>query len=161
MLDINQFREYIVVPALSELQMYSKDAEELLVFTCATESDGGTFVHQIKGPAVGIYQCEPNTHNDMWRNYIINRSNITAMLALNFDVPRIPDPNRLTYDLKYASAICRLHYARVKPPLPKANDIDGMWEYYKEYYNTPKGKATKEKSISSYYRFLRKSPPKE
>lgn len=160
MFDILQFRQFIVVPALSQLQMYSKEAEELLVFTCAAESEGGTFLHQVKGDAVGIYQCEPNTHNDIWRNYLMHRSNITAVLALNFDVPRIPDAMRLTYDLKYASAICRLHYARVKPSLPKADDVNAIWEYYKEFYNTPKGKATKDKCLTAYYSFTKKAPSK-
>lgn len=160
MINISQFRELIIIPALSRLHMYSKDAEELLVFTCAAESDGGTYLHQIKGPASGIYQCEPNTHHDIWQNYIIYRSNITAILALNFDVPRIPTISRLIYDLHYATAICRLHYARVKAKIPSKDNIDDIWEYYKKHYNTESGKATKEKSIAAYYRFAKLPLPK-
>ena len=70
----NQLRELIITPALSKLQLYSKDAEELLIFTCAVESDGGTYLKQIKGPALGIYQMEPRTYNDIWQNYMRNRS---------------------------------------------------------------------------------------
>jgi hypothetical protein len=61
MFNITQFRELLIRPVLDSLQMYSKDAEELLVFTCAAESNGGTYLHQVKGPALGIYQCEPST----------------------------------------------------------------------------------------------------
>lgn len=159
MLDIDQFRQYVLSPALSQLQMYSKDAEELLVFTCATESDGGTLLHQINGPAMGIFQCEPNTHNDIWRNFIFNRSDIIAKLTMNFDVPRIPDLSRLVCDLKYATAICRIHYFRVKDKIPAAGDIDAIWDYYKLYYNTPKGKAKKDKAIAAYYRFTKTKAP--
>ncbi len=156
MLDISQFRQYVIVPSLSLLQLYSKDAEELLVFTCATESDGGTLLHQINGPAVGIYQCEPNTHNDLWRNFIIHRNDFITQLAMNFAIPSIPDANKLVTDLMYATAICRLHYYRVKERLPSADDVDAMWTYYKKYYNTPKGKATKDRAIKAYLRFSKK-----
>jgi len=155
MLDISQFRQYIITPALSNLQLYSKDAEELLVFTCAVESDGGTFLHQISGPAVGIYQCEPNTHNDIWRNYIIHRNNYVSQLGLNFGVSTIPDVSRLMSDLLYASAICRLHYRRVKEALPPADDAEKLYDYYKQYYNTSAGKSKKATSLRKYQAFLR------
>ena len=155
MFNITQFRQDIVVPVLSQLNLYSKVAEELMVFTCAVESDGGTYVRQVKGPALGIYQCEPSTHNDLWRNYIINRNNYISILALNFGVNIIPDESKLVTDLRYATAVCRLHYARVKEALPQSEeDIDKIWEYYKKYYNTELGKSTKTKSIAAYKKFL-------
>ncbi len=154
MFNISQFRKEIVTPVLSELQLYSKVAEELLVFTCAVESDGGTYVHQVNGPALGIYQCEPATHNDLWRNYIINRNNYISILALNFGIHIIPDESKLITDLRYATAICRLHYERVKAALPASEeDVNSLWEYYKQYYNTPAGAATKTKSIAAYKKF--------
>lgn len=154
MFNITQFREEILVPALSQLQLYSKDAEELLVFTCAAESNGGTYIRQIKGPALGIFQCEPATHEDLWRNFILRKNQYVSILSLNFNIARIPEPSTLIYDLKYAAAICRLHYFRFKEPLPNKDDIDAIWEYYKKYYNTEKGKATKSKSISAYKSFI-------
>ncbi len=150
---IEQFRNYILKPSLSLLQLYSDDAEELLVFTCAVESDGGALFKQVGGPALGIFQCEPNTHNDLWRNFIFNEHKLISLLALNFACPKIPDVNRLIYDLNYATAIARLHYYRIKSPLPKADDIDAIYDYYKQYYNTPAGKSTKTKSIAAYKRF--------
>lgn len=156
MFNIQQFRESIIVPVLSKLQMYSKEAEELLVFTCAAESLGGTLLTQVKGPALGIYQCEPNTHMDIWKNYIYNRQSLVAILGLNFACNNVPQPERLVYDIGYATAICRLHYMRVKENLPNVEDIDGIWEYYKKYYNTELGKATKDESIAKYRAFLGK-----
>lgn len=154
MFNITQFRNDIITPVLSELHLYSKVAEELLVLTCAVESDGGTFVRQVKGPALGVYQCEPATHSDLWRNYIINRNNFISILALNFGVNIIPNESKLISDLRYATAICRLHYARIKEALPSSEqDTDAIWEYYKKYYNTALGKSTKTKSITAYKRF--------
>ena len=65
MLNIAQFRDLIVKSTLNDLLLYSEDAEELLVFTCAVESLGGTYLQQVKGPALGIYQMEPVTYNDI------------------------------------------------------------------------------------------------
>lgn len=153
MLNCEQFRSHIINPVLSKLQVYSKNAEELLVFTCAAESDGGTYLAQIEGPAVGIYQMEPRTYTDIWVNYIQYNLRLSTMLGIHFNCARIPEPERLMYDLNFATAMARLHYMRVKEALPDACDKNALWEYYKKYYNTEKGNATKEKAITAYERF--------
>lgn len=155
MIKLSQFREHILVPTLSALQLYSTDAEELLVFTMATESNGGYLLAQVKGPALGVFQMEPNTYTDIWQNYIKNRSALLSLIAINFEAPRIPLPERMVYDLKYATVMARIHYLRVKEDLPKAGDLDAMWDYYKKYYNTPLGKAKKEKAIEDYNRYVK------
>lgn len=155
MIDNKQLRELIIKPALDCLQMYSDSAEELLVFTCACESLGGTYLKQVKGPALGIYQMEPATYTDIWENYIKNQGHVLNLLSINFDVHKLPLPERMIYDLKFATAMARLHYRRRKEPLPQATDIDGIWEYYKKHYNTHLGKAEKETSIKHYQKFLK------
>lgn len=155
MLDCSQFRSLIIEPVLSKLQMYSKEAEELLVFTCAAESLGGTYLHQVQGPAVGIFQMEPNTYTDIWVNYIRGRNQLATLMALHMGCNRIPDVERMIYDLHFAAAMARIHYLRHSGKLPKKDDVDGIWEYYKKYYNTVKGKATKEESIKKYKQFIK------
>ncbi len=153
MLDINQFRESIVKSTLNDLLLYSPEAEELLVFTCATESIGGTYVRQLQGPALGIYQMEPETYTDIWANYLHNQNNLRMILITNFDVSRIPSPERMIYDMRFSTAIARIFYARFKEPLPKIDDVDNIWWYYKRYWNTEKGSAKKDISISHYNMF--------
>jgi hypothetical protein len=65
MFDITQFRADILTPTLEALQFREIELKELLVFTCAVESAGGTYVKQVKGPALGIFQLEPNTFTDV------------------------------------------------------------------------------------------------
>jgi hypothetical protein len=155
MLDCSQFRSLIVEPVLSKLRLYSKNAEELLVFTCAAESLGGTLLQQIKGPAVGIYQMEPNTYTDIWVNYIRARNQLATLMAIHYGCNKIPEVERMIYDLHFATAMARIHYLRMPGNLPDAKDIDGIWDYYKKYYNTEKGKAKKEDSIKKYQDFIR------
>jgi hypothetical protein len=155
MLDCSQFRSLIVEPVLSKLRLYSKNAEEILVFTCAAESLGGTLLQQVKGPALGIYQIEPNTYTDIWVNYIRARNQLATLMAIHFGCNKIPDFERVIYDLHFATAMARIHYLRMPGNLPDAKDIDGIWDYYKKYYNSEKGKAKKEDSIKKYQDFIR------
>lgn len=156
MINCSQFRSYIIEPVLSKLQIYSKEAEELLVFTCAVESLGGTYIMQVKGPALGIYQMEPSTHHDIWVNYIRTNSRLATLMSMHFDCNRIPDEGRLIYDMFYSTAMARIHYLRVMEALPSSEDKNLIWEYFKQYYNTPKGKAQKDDSIKKYLDFKNK-----
>ena len=156
MIDASQLRELIIKPALNLMRLYSEDAIELLMFTAAVESQGGTYLKQVKGPALGIYQMEPRTHNDIWQNFLRNRTDILYILSANFLVPKMPDEDRLIYDLYYATALCRIYYLRCPSNLPDKNNVESIWEYYKNYYNTPAGKAKKDKCIQSYLDYLKK-----
>ncbi len=154
MFNVHQLRELIIKPALENLVMLSDDAVELLVFTCAVESGGGTFLKQLKGSALGIYQMEPDTYNDLWFNYIQKKPSIMLKLVTNFEVSRMPDEYRLIYDLRYATAMARIHYARVPQLLPSKEDCFALWQYYKAHYNTSLGSALEKDSIDKYQSFI-------
>lgn len=158
MLNISQFRHFIIKQSLNAIQAWSQDAEELLVFTCAVESLGGTYIHQVNGPALGIYQMEPDTHNDIWENYIKKNPSLNIMIQTNLVGCSQLDANRLIYDLQYATIMARLHYMRVKEPLPSSKNIEDIWAYYKKYYNTEHGKSLENIAISKYYTFTHSHP---
>jgi hypothetical protein len=155
MLNAEQLRDLVIKPALLDLILYSEDAIDLLLFTCANESNGGSYLHQVKGPALGIYQMEPETYNDIWTNYIPNHRAVALPLLHSFDCARIPPEDRLVYDLRFATAMTRIFYARIAEPLPSGRDVSAMWDYYKKYYNTAEGAATKDKAVMAYYNFIR------
>lgn len=155
MLIASQLREFIIKPVLYDLNMNSEDAEELLLFTCAVESLGGTYIKQVNGPALGIYQMEPVTYNDIWQNYIKNRGSLLMMLGSSFNAFSIPDEQRLMYDLRFATAMTRIHYLRVGDALPSKGDIVGMWNYYKSHYNSAHGAAEREESLRKYLAFVK------
>lgn len=157
MLNIGQFRESIIKSTLNDLLLYSPQAEELLIFTCANESLGGTYIRQVNGSALGIFQMEPETYNDIWQNYIKSHGPLTLRLFSNFDVSGMPSPERMIYDLRFATAMARIFYIRINAPLPSENNIDSIWSYYKQYYNTPKGKALKSDAIKNYYNFIQQN----
>ena len=144
--DKNQFRE-LIEDVLREADLYSESAVELLMLTCAVESNFGTYIEQITGPALGVFQMEPNTHNDIWDNYLKYKTE----LAYSVDRQSIDCLSAgLRTNLAYAIIMARVHYLRVPVPLPEADDVEGLADYWKRYYNTRLGKGTREKAITKY-----------
>ena len=69
-INTKQIIQLIIQPTLKDLNLYSLAAEQLLAGTCAQESGMGTYIAQVNGPALGIYQMEPVTEYDLIKNYI-------------------------------------------------------------------------------------------
>lgn len=155
MFNVEQLRELVIKPTLTDMVMYSEDAMELLVFTCAVESEGGTYLKQIHGPALGIYQMEPETYNDIWANFLKGNNSILLRLISNFGIVNMPSEDRMIYDLRFATAMVRLHYLRVPANLPDKDNVEAIWKYYKAHYNTYLGKADKTKSLKLYQEFIK------
>lgn len=153
MLNIRQFREHIVQPALDSINLYSQDAEELLVATCAIESLGGTYVKQIEGPALGIYQMEPRTYQDLWNTILLRDQKLRYNVLKRLERITIPAAESMITDLHYATVMARVFYLRIQDKLPDGKDIDALWSYYKSYWNTPKGATKKDPFIKAYSKF--------
>jgi hypothetical protein len=159
-MDATHLRAYVILPTLKALDLWSPAAETLLVGTAAHESAMGKYLHQVRGPALGIYQIEPITHFDVWANFLKYktglRDKVLGMIPQN--MLRHDSATGINYgaesmlmtDLAYATVIARLLYLRIPAPapdnthlpFPADGDIDGMAAYWKRYYNTPKGAGT-------------------
>ena len=141
-------REYIVRPVLRALDLYSESAEELLMLTAAQESQCGRWLHQVGGPALGIWQMEPATHDDCWTNFLAYRATLAAAVrkygSSTADLPG---------NLYYACAMARVRYLRAPGALPSPADLNGLASYYKNHYNTAAGAATISEAIDSYNKF--------
>lgn len=156
MFEVNQFRAEVVQKALDKLGLYSKSAETLLLLTCAQESLGGTYIKQPTGPALGIFQMEPATHESMWASQLPRRSDLVYKLLSSVYLSSKPPVEFLEYNLLYAAMMCRLKYFFVKEPLPAEGDIKAIAQYYKTYWNTILGAATVEGAIANYNKFISK-----
>jgi hypothetical protein len=139
----------LITDVLKEADLYSRSAVELLMLTAAVESKLGTYIEQITGPALGIFQMEPNTEGDIWEHYLDYKpglADIVKGFSGNFINPELDLKANLTYQIIMA----RIHYLRIPEPLPDADDVEGLARYWKKYYNTHLGKGTVEKAIKSY-----------
>ena len=150
-IDPKQLTDLIIRPTLQRLGLWSDAAEELVLGTAIQESNLQYLQQLGGGPALGIWQMERATHDDIWTNFLHYRTK----LGLNVLGPHTkPDHTRLVWDLAYACSMCRVHYLRCSDVLPSAGDIDGQAAYYKRWYNTPLGKGTEEQYTANWHRVM-------
>ena len=143
MINLTDLRDIIVHPVLKGLGMYSLSAERLVLGTALAEGiiDGETRLKQVRGPALGIYQMEPATHDDIWGNYLrYNKDLIKKVRTVSYTDECFS--HVLPSNLRYATAMCRVHYFRRPEGLPHEDDFYGLAAYWKKHYNTEKGKGT-------------------
>lgn len=152
-IDVGQFREMVVRPVLQDLWSYTRAAEELLVGTALVESDL-RYLRQLNGgPALGVYQMEPATHNDIVRNFLRYREPLRqGVLRWSAGVFEV---SQLAWNLAYATAMARVHYIRVREELPLHDDVPALAAYWKQWYNTRLGSGTIEDFIAAYERGAR------
>lgn len=150
-LNIPQLRACVIRPALLHLGLYSLAAEELLVGTAVQESRLHYLRQLNDGPAMGIFQMEPATHNDIWQNYLNYRPELAIKVAALSTEKLRRDAQDMAGNLFYACAMARVHYMRVPAPLPRADDVEGMAHYWKDHYNTHQGKGTVAEFVKHYH----------
>lgn len=146
----DHFREEVVYHTLWVLAPdipYSEHTVDLLMLTCAAESQGGTYLKQLQGPALGVYQMEPTTATDIHAHWLENRKELKHKAVL-LGMSHIPITQQLTANLYLATAFARFHYRR--SPMPIGTTIEEHAHMWKKVYNTPLGKGTVEHAIESY-----------
>jgi len=131
----------VIRPALSKINLWSPSAEELVLGTAIVES-GLTYIRQWgDGPALGLWQVEPATQNDLFTNFLNYRPELGSQL-MELRAPNLSIDGEPRHQPIYGAAVCRLCYYRKPDALPKAGDIEGQGQYWKQHYNTPLGKGT-------------------
>lgn len=173
--DRGQFRELITdtLHAFSDQIPFSDTAIELLMLTASQESGLGRYIRQTKGPALGVFQVEPNTHKNMWINVIKGKRYQFAARLLATALA-LPERMMLDYvtamgesggeaihrsllpqlkgNLIYQILISRLYYYMIPQGLP-SNTPRALAEYWKQYYNTPLGKGTVDEAVANYAKY--------
>lgn len=138
----------LIQSTLQPLNIYSDDACELLLATCAQESHFGTYREQMGGgPAKGIFQMEGEDYSDIWTNYLAYHADLANQIKQLSTVGTVDD---LINNDPYAIVMARVHYMRQPGKLPQAKDLSGMYDYYKAHYNTANGGATQLEFYDNY-----------
>ena len=141
---VETFLTKVIEPVLCHLTAipFSPAAAQLML---------GTAIHESKikhrrqiggGPARGLFQMEPATHDDIWDNYLKYRSKIGDQVKALLSSATANRHHELEANDNYAAALCRVHYLRAPGALPPFGDIGAMAAYWKKYYNTAKGAGT-------------------
>lgn len=147
MLNVKQLADHVVRPVLQSLGMDSGAAFLLLLGTAAQESNFA-FIRQVGGgPALGLWQMEPATHDDIALNYLSFRPELRDRILAATGACSI-DSAHLISNLAYACAFARLHYYRVPSAIPET--LDGQADYWKSHYNTYLGAGTVEEYCRNF-----------
>lgn len=160
MIHPEQFRQFIKetldeFERLSGLRnIASDDAVELLLLTAAQESHLGRYLWQMSsGPALGVFQVEPNTHTDIYLNYLRFKPGVIRAVV-HFKAEQLSARDNMKGNLAYQIVIARLVYYRIPRGLPSGKDVLAMANYWKTFYNTYLGKGTVSEAVRNYKYFV-------
>jgi len=150
----DHLRQLVVRPALVQLDLWSRAAENLVMGTAAQES-GMRYLKQLGGPAIGLWQMEPATYNDIWERWLsknpaIEERVLQLVSFKNAIKSRTPAVTEMYGNLPYAAAMCRIFYRRIPAPLPAADDVEGLADYWKQHYNSILGAGKPEQFVRNY-----------
>jgi hypothetical protein len=147
------FKTLVIEPTTKYLGLSSESANDLLLGTAILESNIEHTRQIPSGIARSLFQIEPNTLKDVYKNYLNFREPLKEKVdSLLYGRPTIDNRIRnLEVNPFYACAIARICYLRAPKKLPSKNRgledyIKGLAYYWKQYYNTPLGAGTTEKA---------------
>lgn len=153
---INQFRHLIIRPTLQKIGHWSQAAENLLLGTAIQESMAFTFIRQYPaGPGKGVYQIEPATHEDIYKNFLAFRENLNNSIIKIRGIWNLD--NALMFNFEYATAIARIVYLRRPEPLPHddPDNPEKLAKLWKIGFNTIKGKGKPEEFVEKYEMYVK------
>ena len=144
---VSEFKDCIH-DTLLPLGYNDQTAEKLLLGTALHESGGLQYVKQVNGPALGFFQMEPATLRDLLNNWLAYRPDKKKFLANHTNLGQSLE-NNLRMNIPFQILAARFQYMRFKERIPST--VEGQARYWKEYWNTHKGKGTTEQYIQAWY----------
>ncbi|MFT8541652.1 hypothetical protein [Acetobacter sp.] len=154
-LDLAQFKALLVSPVLEQLELGGNAAVNLLTGTALVESGLVWLRQNGGGPALGLWQMEPATHDDIWRNFLRFRPDLTSALRqVGGAGAGVGSAELLVSNLAYACAMARIAYVRAPAQLPVATDSAGLSAYHKQFYNTLLGAADAQQNAALFARAI-------
>lgn len=145
---VTAFRVNVIRPVLADmatvtgLPLNSQGAEELLTGVACHESDGLLYVRQLgDGPALGPYQMEPATHDDLFRNFLAFRPWL-KQAVLNFSAYSETFYGELAFNAFYATACARAQFYRFSDLIPEVGDLLSQANLWKLRWNSMVGRGT-------------------
>lgn len=125
-------------------RMATQAGVNLVMGTAAVESKFGTYLVQLKsGIAKSIFQIEAPTFN--WLK-VVYMTKYPILQPTYFE--------QIEWDLRWAIIYCRLRYWINPLELPAEDDINGLAKYWKNIYNTYKGKGKISDFVKAYNKYV-------
>jgi len=152
MIDVKQFVTLVIRPTLLELGLYTPAAERLLLGTALVESNLTWLAQTPRGPALGVYQMEPATHDDIWIHWLARKPVWNARVrsfSRAIGTPGFPRPvaQELVTNMAYATVMTRMHYYRRPFGMPTEHSDWALAQIWKQHYNTRLGAGRPEEFV--------------
>ncbi len=149
----HQLTTFVIEPTLKEIPRgYTNTASVAIQMIIAHESHHGHYIKQVgTGPALGLIQMEPATHESTWNHGdSIWRNAVSAGIITEKDLRyrKRPDCTRLIYDLKYNVFMARQRLFMIPESFPE--DTRALSEYLKRHWNTTQGKAKGDSYLNAW-----------
>lgn len=150
-LDLAQFKALVVRPVLAQPGFGGDAALNLLTGTALVESGLVWLRQNGGGPALGLWQMEPATHDDCWRNFLEFRPALAATVRrMGGAACGVGSAGLLVGNLAYACAMARVVYMRAPCVLPAPAESAWLSAYHKKYYNTALGAADSQRNAALF-----------
>ncbi len=155
MLDVKDTIEFLIVPTLKYIGLYSDAAVKLMIGTALVESNLTTLKQRPDGPALGLWQMEAPTY--AYISMRIKQSRYGPLYdrikhALNMaDLPL--DAEAMIGNLTLALIMARLKYYLDKRPIPDDGSIEGLAKYWAMVYNTKDQVSGIDRFTAEYYKY--------
>lgn len=138
---VPHLKDLVVRPALLAMgSRYATEGAVIQVTGTALVESGGSYLKQISGPALGLWQMEPVTLHDIWNRWLKLPAQESLRVRLIDLIPIGADIERLLItDMQFGAMMCRCLYAMRADPVPLPVDAEAFCRTWKAFYNTSKG----------------------
>ncbi|MFV8783261.1 hypothetical protein ACNKU7_12640 [Microbulbifer sp. SA54] len=153
---LDELRLLVVRPTLKQLRAWSPGMEALLLGTAAQESELGFHLKLGRRHGMGIFQIQPNTHRQIWDEYLINFPALASKvrgLASQRDFLQHPHAELAT-NLRYATAIAWLIYRSAGVENIEREDLPRMAKLWKKYFHHGPSASLRD-FVDSYCRLIK------
>lgn len=132
----------------------SREADQQSLMTVAAEVGGWDRRKQIGGPALSWWQIEPDTIEDIQRNWLDYREDANAIVWAQ--ARPATDLAQAVYDDPIVAAmLARIVYRRSPEPFAPVDDWIGQAKLWKSVYNTEDGKGAALHALDNYRWWIR------
>ena len=153
MLNVHDFKTQIIVPTLGVLGLYSEAAVNLLLGTAIQESRLTYLKQRGGGPALGLFQIEPTTLDDIYFRYLYREDKKELLGRVQQFVTARDVHEQVISNIPFAVAIARVRYLVVPEALPAYDDLEALARYWKSNYNCG-GKGEVHEFVENYKQYV-------
>ncbi|NIB43278.1 hypothetical protein HBA55_26965 [Pseudomaricurvus alkylphenolicus] len=131
-----ELRQFVIQPTLLHLGDDRPCVENLLMGTAAQASGLGFHLTSDNNEGLGIYQIQPQTHIQLWDQYLINDPDLASRIrGLASQHEFLAHPHaELATNLSYATALAWLKYQQAGAVIPDGAGLATLAEIWHRYW---------------------------